>query len=218
MLPASHTRRRGHRTRGFTLAEVLVTVAIVAALSAIVIPSVITSITRADQPSIEGSFENVSKALTQFALDVKRFPGTPTSLTGLTLRTTQPRIYPSSGSAAVGAGTNFVAVDTVRYRGPYLPDEQTEIVLPLGFKLTHFRQRRAAPTAPTASEADFNDCTTTVNGVLALQTGTIALADVQRLEDQLGETRSGTAGIIRYNTPFTHSPVVCLAPLNASTY
>lgn len=103
------------RRGGFTLPEVLVTVAIVAVLAAMVVPAVTQQIGKADTPTFVGSMGSLRTAITSFISDVKTFPGqvdhlqTAVAVTDFTL---------SAAGAGVGAPL-YTAAQVARWRGPY---------------------------------------------------------------------------------------------------
>jgi prepilin-type N-terminal cleavage/methylation domain-containing protein len=67
--------KKHSRRSGFTLPEVLVTVAIVAVLAAMVVPAVTQQIGKADVPTFQTSMGSLRTAITSFVSDVKAFPG-----------------------------------------------------------------------------------------------------------------------------------------------
>ena len=67
-------KNRSSRT-GFTLPEVLVTVAIVAVLAAIVVPTVTNQIGKGDDSNLTTNFTSLRTGVTAFVSDVRKFPG-----------------------------------------------------------------------------------------------------------------------------------------------
>lgn len=65
---------RNQRKNGFTLPEVLVTVAIVAVLAAVVVPTVTSQIGKGDDANFQSSVSNVRTGITAFVSDTRRFP------------------------------------------------------------------------------------------------------------------------------------------------
>lgn len=65
---------RGNRRSGFTLPEVLVTVAIVAVLAAIVVPTVTSQLGKGDAPALQSSIGSLRTGITAFVSDVRKFP------------------------------------------------------------------------------------------------------------------------------------------------
>lgn len=102
--------RKMSSRRGFTLAEVLVTVTIVAVLAAVMVPAVINQVGKGDAPAAAQEIGAIRTAITTFAADTRHFPSSITELTGNTLL----------GSNTDITGATFGA-DALNYHGPYLP-------------------------------------------------------------------------------------------------
>src|SRR5437764_3611113 len=66
-------QRRSTR-RGFTLGEVLVTVALVAVLAAVVLPAVGSQISKGDLGRVSSDLLTMRSAMEQFISDVRRYP------------------------------------------------------------------------------------------------------------------------------------------------
>ena len=62
------------RRSGFTLPEVLVTVAIVAVLAAVVVPTVTSQLGKGDAPALASSIGSLRTGVTAFVSDVRKFP------------------------------------------------------------------------------------------------------------------------------------------------
>lgn len=62
------------RRAGFTLPEVLVTVAIVAILAAVVVPAVTNQISKGETGSVASAVTSYSTGVTAFVTDVRRYP------------------------------------------------------------------------------------------------------------------------------------------------
>jgi prepilin-type N-terminal cleavage/methylation domain-containing protein len=100
--------RKMSSRRGFTLAEVLVTVTIVAVLAAVMVPAVINQVAKGDIPSVSQDIAGIRTAITTFAADIRRFPHSLSEVGGPTLSTTAHDIL------GVAFGT-----DAGNYHGPY---------------------------------------------------------------------------------------------------
>ncbi|HJQ20328.1 MAG TPA: prepilin-type N-terminal cleavage/methylation domain-containing protein [Gemmatimonadaceae bacterium] len=72
--------RRSSRV-GFTLPEVLVTVAIVAILAAVVVPAVTNQISKGETGSVASAVTSYATGVTAFVTDVRRYPGALSQLT-----------------------------------------------------------------------------------------------------------------------------------------
>jgi prepilin-type N-terminal cleavage/methylation domain-containing protein len=67
-------RKSRPKRSGFTLPEVLVTVAIVSVLAAIVVPTVTSQIGKGDDTRLQTTITNVRTGITAFVSDTRRFP------------------------------------------------------------------------------------------------------------------------------------------------
>lgn len=103
------------RRGGFTLPEVLVTVAIVAVLAAMVVPAVTQQISKGDEGQFSGSIRNLQTAITAYVSDVRRFP----------YDLTQLETVPTNGDSAWGPAGTLNAALVARWKGPYLQGSLT---------------------------------------------------------------------------------------------
>ena len=103
---------RSRRRNGFTLPEVLVTVAIVAILAAVVVPAVTQQISKGEDGQITGGLQGVITGVTSYSADVRRYP-----LFLSDLSTT-----PATGDSTPGGV--LTDAEVARWRGPYM---QTEV-------------------------------------------------------------------------------------------
>jgi prepilin-type N-terminal cleavage/methylation domain-containing protein len=173
--------------RGFTLAETLVTVAIIAVLAAVIVPAVTQQLGKADAPSFNGSIGSLRTEITSFVSDVRRFPGkvkdlqtVPTALTDFDL---------SGNGAGAGAGTlaplgqPYTAATVARWRGPYDNSGNTAGSIPLGYGWS--------------TEGTLND---SLSNIVVLLTKTSAdTNDAHELDVAIDGVGSGkNAGIIRW--------------------
>jgi prepilin-type N-terminal cleavage/methylation domain-containing protein len=101
---------RSARRSGFTLPEVLVTVAIVAILAAVVVPAVTQQISKGDQGQFQGSIGGVQTAITTYVTDVRRYPAAVSQLTNQVA---------AGDSTAVPEG-ELTTAEAARWKGPYL--------------------------------------------------------------------------------------------------
>jgi prepilin-type N-terminal cleavage/methylation domain-containing protein len=100
-------KNRSSRT-GFTLPEVLVTVAIVAVLAAIVVPTVTNQIGKGDDTNLQTNAGSVATTITAFVSDVRKFPGRLQHLV----------TAPVAADLDV-TGSAYGAASVARWRGPY---------------------------------------------------------------------------------------------------
>jgi prepilin-type N-terminal cleavage/methylation domain-containing protein len=95
---------------GFTLGEVLVTVAIISVLAAVVIPSVTSQISKGDLGRVGQDLQAIRGAVEQFSSDVRRYPK---SLGQLAVR-------PLVTETPINSTTVYTLQDVAQWRGPYL--------------------------------------------------------------------------------------------------
>lgn len=127
-------RKLASARRGFTLGEVLVSVAIVAVLAAIVLPSVGSQISKGDQGRVSNDLLSMRSAMEQFVSDVRRYPASvgqlvvkPTasvSTAGPLKSTTQASPCPATPSFT----TEYSAAEVARWRGPYINKDSAAAV------------------------------------------------------------------------------------------
>ena len=94
--------------RGFTLPEVLVTIAIVAILAAAVVPAVTSQITKGEEATLVSAVNTVRTSMTAFVSDVRSFPKRVSQLT-TAIATTDTSL----------AGPLYSASQVARWKGPY---------------------------------------------------------------------------------------------------
>jgi prepilin-type N-terminal cleavage/methylation domain-containing protein len=101
----------GTARKGFTLGEVLVSVAIVAVLAAVVIPAIGSQITKGDQGRVASDIQAVRGGVVQFVSDVRRYPKSLGQLVVVPLTTNSP-MTPTT--------VTYTSQELARWRGPYL--------------------------------------------------------------------------------------------------
>lgn len=94
---------------GFTLPEVLVTVAIVAVLAAIVVPTVTSQITKGDEANFQTGTTNLRTGITAFVSDTRRWPGRVSDLFNAPAAADLDLFGVAYGAPTVG-----------RWKGPYV--------------------------------------------------------------------------------------------------
>lgn len=100
---------RANRRSGFTLPEVLVTVAIVAVLAAMVVPAVTQQISKGDDAELQSSVANLRTSITAFVSDTRKFPARISDLFN-EIADTDLDLFGVAYGTAVEA----------RWRGPYM--------------------------------------------------------------------------------------------------
>jgi prepilin-type N-terminal cleavage/methylation domain-containing protein len=107
-------RAKGSNRLGFTLAEVLVTVTIIAVLAAVVVPSIGGTLFKGDVGRVSSDMTNLRGGMEQFLADVRNYPGKPGNLTTKILAATQATDYNRADSSA------YSALEVTRWKGPYM--------------------------------------------------------------------------------------------------
>lgn len=111
-------RPRSQKKNGFTLPEVLVTVALMSLLAAVVIPSVLGQMTAGEVSKLGQGLTSVRVAVEQFASDIHRFPVKPTLL------------YRATTSADKDVNqVTLPAPLANRWKGPYLARDSVAFFL-----------------------------------------------------------------------------------------
>jgi prepilin-type N-terminal cleavage/methylation domain-containing protein len=170
---------------GFTLPEVLVTVAIVAVLAAVVVPAVTQQLGKGDAPAFNSSVNSLRTAITSFVSDTRAFPGKVRHLT-TAITTSDTTLF----------GTPYTNRNVNGWRGPYESSGTSTGLLPVGYGWTT------------------RDTLTTGTNYLILhlsQTGADT-TDAHELDVAIDGGDGGGAGLVRYDP--TTSTTVALTPAN----
>jgi prepilin-type N-terminal cleavage/methylation domain-containing protein len=105
-------RKRCHNRRGFTLPEIIVTLTLIAALAAVVVPSIVSQVKKSDPSTVGNDLIAIRSGSEQFLSDVRKYPGSIGQLTNI-ITTSQSPLLGTSLS-------NFGTADANRWRGPYI--------------------------------------------------------------------------------------------------
>lgn len=96
------------RRAGFTLPEILVTIAIIAALSVVAIPAVMNKLTEARAAALAETLDGINKTVQNYRGNVGRYP----------IALSQLSAKPATGAKEICAGT-VPDVNINQWRGPY---------------------------------------------------------------------------------------------------
>lgn len=99
---------------GFTLPEVLVTVALIAVLAAVVVPTIVGQIKKGDPNRVAQDATDIRGAIEQFVSDVRKYPASIGQLTNVISTSMHP--LQTGGTVP----SNYTSADVARWKGPYL--------------------------------------------------------------------------------------------------
>jgi prepilin-type N-terminal cleavage/methylation domain-containing protein len=123
-----NTTKTGKR-RGFTLGEVLVTIALISVLAAVVIPVVTGQMAKGDIGRISSDLLAIRGGMEQFISDVRRYPNSVSQLTNKPGTTTAFGPLPAAGNTTCPNPQTFAvtynAQEVARWRGPYISKDST---------------------------------------------------------------------------------------------
>lgn len=162
------------RRAGFTLAEVLVTIAIIAIMAAVILPALNQQLSKGDVSRLSSDLTNIQSAVQAFVSDVRRYPSSTTQLI----------------SGATGNDINGIAIPSTlaaKWKGPYLG---RDVLSNTGFG-AGFNTAFSLTSSSTVS-------------YLTASVSPITPSDFQLIEETLDEgtpsTTSSTAGSVRYSS------------------
>ena len=165
-----------NKRRGFTLAEVLVTLSIIAIMAAVLLPALNSQIGKGDAGRVASDLTNIQTGAQAFLSDVHRYPGSLTHLTNI-IATNQNDLQ----------GNAYPSTLVAKWKGPYV---QKDAVSPsgIGTFVTNF-------TTATGSNSI---------SYLTVQLTNVSFQDFARIEDLLDEgnssSTSSTSGLVRWSS------------------
>jgi prepilin-type N-terminal cleavage/methylation domain-containing protein len=109
---------------GFSLAEILVAIAIIAVVAAVVIPSIGGQLRSGDESRVQQDLTNIRSGIEQFLADVRRYPKSVGQLTNA----------PTTAHSALVGGV-YISSQVARWRGPYLTKDSA-FALKTGYDAT----------------------------------------------------------------------------------
>lgn len=160
--------------RGFTLPEVLVTLAIVATLAAVLLPALNNQLSKGDAGRLTSDLLAVQTAVGAFTSDVRRFPADLTDL----------KTKPGSSDLDV-LGNAFGSVLINKWRGPYLSKDLSGSDMPTGY----------------GSTISGGFTRTSYNGIeyLTITVTPLTPAEFNNIDQIIDETANSTAGQMRFS-------------------
>jgi prepilin-type N-terminal cleavage/methylation domain-containing protein len=111
-------KRAVHSRRGFTLPEILVTVAVISVLAAAVIPTVTGQLGKGDAGAIVGDVGSIRTAISNFSTDTRAYPLHMSDLDTAIVTTA------ATHNDSTLCNGLYTATQTSNWKGPYLPGHQ----------------------------------------------------------------------------------------------
>jgi prepilin-type N-terminal cleavage/methylation domain-containing protein len=174
------TNRTKLKLIGFTLAEILVALALIALLAAVLLPTVAGQILKGDASRVAEDLNAVRSGIEQFLADVHRYPGKYSQLS-TTIKT---------GTHADINGATIATGLASKWNGPYVSKDTTNSTVPTGFGGTITNT-----FSKTANTNGVDYVTVSITGIDSL--------DFLRLDTQVDGTANPVAGLLRWVTGTT---------------
>ena len=114
-------------SKGFTVGEMLVTIAIIAAIAAVLIPTIASQLSKADPQRLGNDSFAIRSGVEQFVNDVGQYPSNINELT--------TRIVANNAGSVGAIYGQFSVAERDRWKGPYLSRDASAI-LKTGFDST----------------------------------------------------------------------------------
>jgi prepilin-type N-terminal cleavage/methylation domain-containing protein len=127
-LETSATHGRRAPRKGFTLPEVIVTISLIAALAAVVVPTIVSQVKKGDPSRVGNDMLAIRGAAEQFLSDVRRYPASVGQVTNA--------ITTSMAPLTTTALANYGSAEVNRWRGPYLSRGDSAAATATGFGLS----------------------------------------------------------------------------------
>lgn len=172
---AARSRRR---SSGFSLPEILVALAILATLSALLMPALFSKMREGRATTIMNSLYGMNQAVAEFRKGLGRYPGQ------LTLLTTGPTV-----SNTDACGTTYLAAAVVLWRGPYLMRDFPASGTAFGEALLYPGVRRNPTTVASPAPAI---------AFLVIDVGNVEAQAVTIIDQEVDNGDGGSAGTIRF--------------------
>lgn len=160
--------------KGFTLPEVLVTLAIVATLAAVLLPALNSQLSKGDAGRAASDIVSLQTAVGAFASDVRRYPDSLSQLT-TAITTSNKDIN----------GVNYTSGLVAKWKGPYLSKSLVGGILPTSFGAN--------------IGADFASLALGGVNFLTVTFSPIAQADFDKVDLIIDETVSSSTGQLQFS-------------------
>jgi len=182
--------RRGFETRrkGFTLAELLVSLALIALLAAVLIPTVAGQLLKGDAGRVASDLNAVQAGIQTFLADVHRYPGKYSDLSKV--------ITTSAATHTDILGNAYTAGLVSKWKCPYVTKDTTTNGT-AGTVVTGFGGLMLNRFQSVANTNAVNYVTVVISGVSS--------ADFDKIDEQVDGTASGggSVGLLRFVAPDT---------------
>lgn len=162
--------------RGFTLAEILVALALMAVLAAVLLPTVAGQIMKGDAGRVMQDLQAVRGGVEQFLADVRRYPGRYSDLS---------KVVATTNTDALGSAYNAGQVS--RWKGPYVTKDTVNSQVETGFG--------GAIRNPFGLFTNTN----AIQYVTIVVTG-ISGPDFDKIDEQMDGVVGRTSGLLRWNS------------------
>lgn len=191
---------RPENRAGFTLIEVLVTVTIIAALAAIIAPTLVNQLDRGETSQVSGDLTTVSGAVQTFRLDVA--PSFPGDIGDLVV---QPA---TDGSDLTLSGSSYSQSQVDRWDGPHL---DLEGVVETNSSSTAFTTGYEGDVVNGLLEDDGSVVPGSTSGSwVVIRVTNLSSADIAEVDEQVDDNAS-TTGRYRFTTSLSQDTLYYLA-------
>lgn len=102
-----------NRTRGFTLVEIMIVVAIITLLASLAIPGLLRARKRAQASRVKDDLRLIEAAVDQYAIETQRQPGAPVSVTDWTAYLKKDTQLSATGQDVLGHDYGSQTVDQI---------------------------------------------------------------------------------------------------------
>jgi prepilin-type N-terminal cleavage/methylation domain-containing protein len=177
--------------RGFTLPEVLVTVAIVAVLAAVIVPTVTNQLSKGDDTNLPTNVASLRSAITAFVTDTRKFPS----------RIQHLQVAPQTTDLDVEGNAYGTAAN--KWKGPYLAG---------GLKAASTTARTDSANWALAFAVDSLDDAVanapfgSTNGVFVILGGVSTRAAAMHIDSLIDAGNDSTAGSVRWRAAGAGAP------------
>jgi prepilin-type N-terminal cleavage/methylation domain-containing protein len=177
----SKSGRKKLKVIGFTLAEILVALALISLLAAVLLPTVAGQLLKGDAVRVSEDLSAVRSGIEQFLADVHRYPGKYSQLASSIKTGTHLDIHGSTITSGLAS----------KWGGPYV----TKDTLAGATVTTGFGASILNAFSKTANTNGIDYVTVSITGIDSL--------DFLRLDEQVDGTANAAGGILRWVTGTT---------------